>query len=124
MDWGFAMNAFRMFRLGMLLTALGAGGELVAARANDDMPVKVDFIFRFNVRVGSTVMVPPDLAPWYQWFPYDPNMVSQPAQSTPYPNWSSAPAASGATTQHGAMRSQPIQRVSYPTQVPSYWYSR
>src|SRR4051812_28399072 len=72
--------------LGALLTAAAAAATPVNA-GSDEMPVKVDFIFRFNIRVGPSVMVPPDLAPWYMWFPYDPNMITAPAQSTPYPHW-------------------------------------
>lgn len=114
--------------LGALVTAaLAAAAALPAHAGSDEMPVKVDFIFKFNIRVGPSVMVPPDLAPWYQWFPYDPNLMANPAQSTPYPHWPNPyPPADAASQKQGAMTApQAFQRVGFPpSQVPSYWYGQ
>lgn len=110
-----------------LLAAVAAFAFAPEAPAGDDLPVKVDFVFRFNVRVGPSVMVPADLPPWHAWFPYDPNMNLHAPQTSPYPHWPSPFPPAGAAARPGAMTYQPaapVQRVGYPSSVPSYWYGR
>lgn len=110
-----------------------------------DVPqVKVDsaFEFRFDVKVGPPIQRP--TAPWYAYFPADPNMNPSP-QATPYPPWPtqfpppgpSSDALKKFSVQPRVM-SGPMQTSYWPTQytygsnvqpvgyvpmqTPSYWY--
>jgi hypothetical protein len=129
------MNAHFLRTLGLALA-----GCLWAAstRAGDDMPVKIDFVFRFDVKCGPSVFVPPDLAPWYMWFPNQPLPPLQAAQTSPYPNWPStwppsnqghaAPRNYSMTSQApfgGNLTSPGFQQAGpVAMQAPSYWYGR
>lgn len=85
------------------------------------MPIRADFVCRFDVRTGPTALGVN--APWYTYFPYDPHLMAQP-QTSPYPPWPSqyfqAPPPAG----FGQMPGPSIQPTGYPAQVPSYWYGR
>ena len=137
----------RHWWLGLLgLVWLGTAGE---GRAWWDYPpVKIDtvFQFHFNVKVGPEIQRP--TAPWYAYFPADPNMLASP-QITPYPTWPmqfpppGPPAdprgdvlrktSAQTYAPNGAMPAaywpnyhaygSNVRPVSYaPMQAPSYWY--
>ena len=116
-----------------ILAVLSAA--LLAATSGDvfagsDQPLRIDFVFRFNVRYGPTAIAPADMPPWYLWWPADANetLFQHDFQSSPYPTWpatpqAAAPAPTGTTTYMPAPT--PFQPVSYPRgQYPAYWYGR
>jgi hypothetical protein len=102
------------------------------------IPMKVDsiFIYRFDVKVGPSAFARP-AAPWYTYFPSDPNLQAQPARNQ-YPNWptnfpaAQAPSAGGPVTYQmpaqepaaGYYYPQAVQPTGYYTPAPSYWYVR
>jgi hypothetical protein len=113
------------------------------ARAGDPVPCKVDFgvAVRCNIQCGPQAAIP--RAPWYTYFPVEPNVIAKAPGTTSYPPWPAtfpptapaptapAPTAPGQApvpmTYHrpGAGYASPVQAVSYaPSQVPSYWYGR
>jgi hypothetical protein len=49
------------------------------------IPLKIDFVIRFDVATTSGSAVRP-AAPWYTYFPADPHLTAQ-AGHNPYPNW-------------------------------------
>lgn len=71
----------------LLLTALAAVGVFpVHAWGAPPIKVNASFNFKFNVKVGPTNQ---NKAPWYSYFPYDPNLQA-PSTGNPYPNWPSS----------------------------------
>ena len=132
--------------LRLWLAALSlAGMPLVAHAQGGGPPVDVDFVFRFNVRVGDNGKQMKNAAPWYSYFPYDPRLQSQ-QPGSPFPHWPQQfpPAEQNNAGQNQSMQSaQPapgmvwngapnqlpsypnLQLVAYPFgQAPSYWYGR
>lgn len=106
-------------------------------------PIKVDaaIIFRFNVKVGHKYQHRP-LAPWYTYFPQDPNLTG-PAQPSPYPHWPQqfppnpnpvpAPGSMGYLPPVPGLQQPPGNLPPVPGspyqpvgwfQGPSYWYGR
>lgn len=85
-------------------------------------PAKIDagIVFRFDVQFGPQAMVP--RAPWYTYFPADPNVAAamQP-QSTPFPPWPGALPAAPPMPRASAPGSN-IQPAGF--QAPSYWYGQ
>jgi len=157
-DRGFAPqaqgNIMRTPSLKLWLAALSLAGTPVVARAQSGgPPVDVDFVFRFNVRVGDNGKQMKNAAPWYSYFPYDPRLQSQ-APGSPFPHWptqfppseqntagqnqTSRQAPQNQPTQHQpgpglVWHANPNQTSSYPNlqlvaypngQAPSYWYGR
>jgi len=132
----------RRWWLGMLgLVWLGATS---VGHAWERPNVKIDavFDFRFDVQVGPPVQRP--TAPWYAYFPNDPNINPSP-QATPFPPWpmqfpppgppadaykktnvpSNVPAGPMQTSYWPVSYSygSNLQPVGYaPMQAPSYWY--
>jgi hypothetical protein len=90
----YALSLFATFA-GLLHGAAARAGELPRVRV--DAGIKI----RFNVRVMPAYGC---AAPWYSYFPYDPNLAS-PQQSNPYPNWPSPfPPAEGSSNDKSASR--------------------
>lgn len=110
-------------------------------------PIKIDaaVIFRFNIKVGHKYQHRP-LAPWYTYFPQDPNLKA-PAQPSPYPHWPQQfPPAAPAPTKDSmgylppslpvpqpysaqpygqpAAQTTPLYRPVGWYTGPSYWYGR
>jgi hypothetical protein len=91
-------------------------------------PVKIDagIHWRFDVKLGSGPHIPK--APWYSYFPYDPNL-QQPGPPNPYPVWpqpfpaASSPTPSGGPDLPAAPGATGTHSVGYRG-VPSYWYGR
>jgi hypothetical protein len=126
----------------LLTLGLVLAGAFVAASARaDDRPLRIDFVWRFDIKYGPSYMVPPNLPPWYLWFPSDPPAVTETAQKTPYPNWpttwppTGSSAGNGPTMQApvrsqapfgGNMTSSGFQPTGYTPQpqIPAYWYGR
>jgi hypothetical protein len=122
------------------LVALGA--LVVGSVRADDRPLKIDFTWRFDIKYGPSYMVPPNLPPWYLWFPNQPSPVMETAQKTPYPNWPTTwpPAGTSADGAPPAMRQVPRSQAPFggdmsgsgfqptgfaqPQQIPQYWYGR
>lgn len=110
------------------------------ARADHPIPTKIDagINFRFNVQMGPQAYIP--RAPWYTYFPADPQLLARAPGTTPYPTWPQAfppaqpqvpPVVPGPVAPTGyqavgwATPAQPGTPVGYqPAQVPSYWYGR
>lgn len=112
-----------------LFAAMAAALSLTAAtQAGEDQPVRVDFIFRFNVRFGPTAVMPPDAPPWYMWWPADANetMRSYNFQSSPYPGWEAAQSSVYSGAGGGPIGYQPstspYRTVGFGSSVPNYWY--
>ena len=129
------MNLHLTRSLGLLLASLVCLVASARAGDGDDRPVKVDLVFRFNVKVGPSYFVPPNLPPWYLWFPNEPINNLQSAQSSPYPHWPNAwpPVAGGGrpatnytsqTPYGGTLTSQGFQPAGPAMQAPSYWSGR
>lgn len=146
-----------MFRTHLRLSGLalvGAGLLLSAspARATYPIPVKFDTKFQFSaaLKVGPHAFAP--RAPWYTYFPVDPNLTNPRPQTTAFPPWPTqpavpfapipsppappAPAPADRVTQYaptwgwppaayGYGYGVPIQPVTYSApQAPSYWYGQ
>lgn len=113
-----------------------------AAYANHP-PVTVDFTFRFDVEIGNQQHYK-SLAPWYTYFPYDPNIHGR---APHFPTWpptspTGAPAPGPTGRVPGPMLpppGAPASRVTWQPQqpmvtpvsyspvyygAPSYWYGR
>jgi len=124
--------------------ALAAAGFFVESASADDLPVRVDFTFRFDVDFGNRPTYK-NLAPWYSYFPYDPHIHGRAAQ---YPSWPQTwPPVAPMPRKTPAAPIPPVTRMSYQPapssvhpvswsqsagatsvpsgyQVPSYWYGR
>lgn len=105
-------------------------------------PFKIDagVNFRFNIHTVPNVV---PRAPWYAYFPYDPNLMAPPPGS-PYPGWPNpfppretppAGAATPSPADNGPLlpRNSPIaaatggysvQPIHYTFHTPAYWYGR
>jgi len=133
-------------------SALGAAGlsSLLlagAAQAAKPIPTKIDagFEFRFNVQMGPQAFIP--RAPWYTYFPVDPNLIANRPGTSPYPPWPTTfpPAPGTVPAQPQFKNAAPpvvppapqtrgwgwpvsdggVQAAGYvPAQAPSYWYGR
>ena len=108
---------FKLLRRGALaVLALGIVSTL--AHANQPIPVLFDARFHWNIdlKVGPDAFLP--RAPWYTYFPADPNMA-QPGPMTPFPNW---PAQF--PTYGPALGSVPMSQgsfVQWQTPTPMYY---
>ena len=136
------------------LPLVGLGCLLTANAAPAAGPFKIDsnIEWHFDVKFGPQAEVP--RAPWYTYFPVDPNLAVL-ARGTPFPGWPNpfppavnVPSAAPSTpapppfpppptpNPNGAARQTSwgwamtapaagVQPVGYvPAQVPSYWYGR
>lgn len=114
-----------------------------SAHAGDgSYPIKIDAGFKFHFNITSAQDAKPQ-APWYTYFPYDPNLMAPPP-SAPHRTWP-GPQPSKATKPSGMSVPMPnyytppftrpapiaadampfLQPVGYSTfQTPSYWYGR
>jgi hypothetical protein len=127
------MTRWISLRYGLSLGCLA--GVFASAQAGPPVPTKVDcgIEFRCNVLMGPQAYIP--RAPWYTYFPADPNLLARAPGTTPYPTWPNAfpPPAAPAPTAPAAPAPGPmtyqypswnqVQTVGY-SQVPSYWYGR
>lgn len=128
------------------LALLGAAwlGFAADGRAWERPNVQVDTVFKFRVDVHVGPQVKRPTAPWYAYFPADPNMNPSP-QSTPFPPFPMQFPPSGPSSDSlkktsaayaapaGPMQTSywptsyaygsNLQPVGYyPSQAPSYWY--
>jgi hypothetical protein len=69
-------------RLSLVIASLVVSAAVVPS-ADANPPVKIDFVFRFDVELASQYPWK-NLAPWYTYFPYDPHVHGQAPQ---YPSW-------------------------------------
>ena len=107
------LHPFQRFAFSVLAFGILAS----VASANQPIPVLFDARFNWNIdlKVGQDAFLP--RAPWYTYFPADPNM-SQAGPMTPFPNWPAQfPIYSPATgAQSGG--AGPIVHWNTPTWVP------
>ena len=114
--------------LQMVLGALAVLAVSAAMVRADCGPVKIDagLYWKFDVKLGCGSYCPK--APWYAYFPYDPNM-QRPGPVNPYPVWPQPfppavqpmpPATPQLSTSSYSSGIQPASY--YPGGVPSYWY--
>ena len=119
-------------------------GILSHGQAWEHPNVKVDTVFKFRVDINVGPQIKRPTAPWYAYFPADPN-INPNMQSTPFPPWpgqfppSMPPAdamkkaSAQSYPQSGPMQTSywptgyaygsNLQPVGYaPNQAPSYWY--
>jgi hypothetical protein len=132
-----------MFGFGILALVPAVHG------AGKALPTKIDFgiDFRCNVQCGPQAFVP--RAPWYTYFPVDPNLIARAPGTTAYPPWPATfpPASQPQPAAPLPAPRGPVAPLSYqspawswpaptstgnhvqaagyvPAQAPSYWYSR
>jgi hypothetical protein len=116
-----------------IAVSLGLYAAAAAHAAGHPIPTKIDcgLEFRCNVQMGPQAYIP--RAPWYTYFPADPNLLARAPGTTPYPTWPTnppgtpaptpAPSAPAPAQQLGWSGVQPAGYVMVG-QAPSYWYGR
>ncbi len=120
--------------ISILLAGLGfaSASELHADHWGWNMPpVRMDFVHRFDIKVGAAARGPIDLPPWWTFFPYDPN-TQIPQGTTAYPPWQAAPPGYQGHAYYPRPMVYPTQPAGYyvpnmsypPGAVPGYWPGR
>jgi hypothetical protein len=138
------MNRLTIRRCGLALIGVLCLTSAGQAQIWQRPPIKVNTVFDFRVDVSVGPQIQRPTAPWYAYFPADPNMQPSP-QATPFPPWPMqfpppAPPADALQKQNAqtqratgpmqtsygsAYSTYPVQPVGFvPTQAPSYWYQQ